>query len=510
MKDSGLAVLQPGALFGRRYRIDRCINAGGMGAVYAVTDEKTDSRRALKVMLPNLVRDAGLRARFALEARICGNIESDHIVRVSDADVDEATGMPFIVMDLLRGEELGSLIEERGALPPAEVLTYLYQAALALDKTHAAKIVHRDLKPENLFITRRDDGSPCIKILDFGIAKVVSQAGPSTATLASGTPFYMAPEQMLGDGSISPRADLYALGHITYTLLVGEAYWTEEGVESDGLFALLSRIMLGVTETPSARAARRRGVALSAAFDAWFVKMTAKPQEERYERASTAVAALAEVLGEPLPGATAGSRDSFARSRSSLSSAAGLLLEGARAEGSTGTGVSAPGLSVAVLAPGSGVAGRSSPGFAPTEVLEGAGKKPSRATVVWLASGALLFGVGLAVIVVSHLHAPAGAEPRGSASPAATTLTEPARAPSAPTAEAPDRSATPPVASLAPPREPAEAQAPTDAPGKPAPLASGKAAGTRPTGTARPAPTAKPSTAATAKPKTQPQHEGIF
>ncbi len=142
-----------------------------MGAVYEVVDEKTDSRRALKVMLPSVVREPTLRARFALEARVIGNVESDHVVRVLDAGIDEGSGTPFLVMDLLRGDDLGSLLEKRGALSSGEVVVYLHQAALALDKTHAADVVHRDLKPENLFVTYRDDGSPCVKIIDFGIAR---------------------------------------------------------------------------------------------------------------------------------------------------------------------------------------------------------------------------------------------------------------------------------------------------------------------------------------------------
>ncbi len=171
MRDPSLIVLQPGVVFHGRYHVLGCIKAGGMGAVYEVLDDKTDTRRALKVMLPNLVERADMRARFALEARICGPIASEHIVHVTDAGVDEETDIPFLVMDLLTGEQLGTMLSRRTRLPPEEVVTYLFQAALALDKTHAAGIVHRDLKPENLFITERDDGSPCLKILDFGIAR---------------------------------------------------------------------------------------------------------------------------------------------------------------------------------------------------------------------------------------------------------------------------------------------------------------------------------------------------
>jgi serine/threonine-protein kinase len=208
--------------------------------------------------------------------------------------------MPFLVMDLLKGEELGSLLARRKTLPSGEVVLYLFEAALALDKTHAAGIVHRDLKPENLFVTRRDDGSPCIKVFDFGIAKIVDR-GSKRPTRAMGTPLYMAPEQIRGDGSLGPPVDLYAIGHIAYTLLVGEAYWHEEIEAGHTLFATLSTILLGVKEPPRARARRRRGVELPPAFDAWFLKATALLPEDRFQLATDTVAALAVALGVSLP-----------------------------------------------------------------------------------------------------------------------------------------------------------------------------------------------------------------
>src|SRR5262249_30901389 len=153
-------------------------------------------------------------------------VESEYIVDVSDAGVDEATKMPFMVMELLRGEELGDLLERVGGLPPTDVVTYLQQVAMALDRTHAAGIVHRDLKPENLFLTHRDDGSPRIKILDFGVAKVVAEGATGAgATRSLGTPLYMPPEQFRTGAKLTPAADIYALGMMAYTLLVGKPYW---------------------------------------------------------------------------------------------------------------------------------------------------------------------------------------------------------------------------------------------------------------------------------------------
>jgi serine/threonine-protein kinase len=277
-----------------------------MGAVYEVIDEKTAGRRALKVMLPNRLHNEGLRARFALEARITGGIESDHLVRTFDAGVDDATGTPFLVMDLLRGEDLGALLTRRKSLPAPEVALYLHQTAHALDKMHAAGIVHRDLKPDNLFLTLRDDGSPCVNILDFGIAKATVAPDPSIETRPMmGTPLYMAPEQVRGERTLGPAADVYALGHVAYALLVGESYWAEEASTIPSPYLLLAEIMRGAHEPASARALRRRHITLPARFDPWFQTVTALAAELRFERATTAIHTLAEalsvVLREPPP-----------------------------------------------------------------------------------------------------------------------------------------------------------------------------------------------------------------
>jgi serine/threonine-protein kinase len=242
-----------------------------------------------------------VRSRFELEATVAAGIESEHIVETTDAGVDPETGSPFLVMELLKGEDLGAVLERRGALPPAEIVTLLGQVALALERTHAAGIVHRDLKPENLFLTRRDDGSPRVKILDFGIAKIVAQdARTGAQTQAIGTPVYMSPEQLAGDGTIGPRSDLYAVAHIAYTLLTGSPYWHDEMAEHGSLYPVLVKIMQGATAPASERAARR-GVTLPAAFDAWFARATAVAPAARYAHAVELVAALAEAVGVDAP-----------------------------------------------------------------------------------------------------------------------------------------------------------------------------------------------------------------
>jgi len=371
------STLPAGTVFHGRYRVVRALKVGGMGTVYEAMDANTESPRALKVMLPSILADAEQRGRFALEARVTGSIESDHLVRVSDSGIDEASGSPFLVMELLRGEELGELLRRQRALPPAEVVSFLSQVALALDKTHAANIVHRDLKPGNLFVTRRDDGTPCVKILDFGIAKVVAQ-NQATKTRSLGTPLYMAPEQIKGEVGIGPRADLYSLAHVAFALLTGEAYFREDSTAEESLYALVTKIMAGAVEAPSVRALRRGGVQLPPAFDAWFFKATAVSAEARFDRATTEIAALAEALA---------------------------------------VGASPPAASAAVAAPAPAPAPVSALAAAPLPAPAGPAAKSNSVLLALVAVGAVLL-LGVLVLGVSLLRGGSS----GSCAPGATCL----------------------------------------------------------------------------------------
>jgi serine/threonine-protein kinase len=255
-------------------------------------------------MLPELVSNDELRERFQREARVTANVVSEHIVDVFDAGVDPATGMPFLVMELLDGEELGRRVERLGPLPPSDVLLYLGQVASAIDKTHGAGTVHRDLKPENLFLTFRDDGSPRVKVLDFGISKVVNEGTAAAhGTKSLGTPLYMAPEQLAAE-AVSTQTDLYALTLIAYTLLTGAPYWQDEANTCGSVVAFAVQAMRGPAQPPVARAALH-GTTLPAGFDAWFRRGTLRNPRERFGRGSELVRALAEALGQPLPPAAA-------------------------------------------------------------------------------------------------------------------------------------------------------------------------------------------------------------
>ncbi|MFO0586907.1 MAG: protein kinase [Polyangiaceae bacterium] len=306
--------LSDGSVFANRYKIVRCLARGGMGAVYEVVHLDTKRRRALKAMHPHILHSEELRERFHREARVAAEVESDFIVDVFDTGVDEETQMPFLCMELLRGEELSRRIRKLGRIPADEVALYLHQTALALDKTHAAGIVHRDLKPENLFITEREDGPPRVKVLDFGIAKVIADGATSAATtLSIGTPLYMSPEQFTPRARLTGASDIYALGMIAYTCLVGVAYWEEES-RVGNVFAFGAIARNGPSEPASVRAAKR-GVTLPPGFDEWFAKITNVDAEARFSPATAATRALAEILGAPIGtqvrslGAPASARD---------------------------------------------------------------------------------------------------------------------------------------------------------------------------------------------------------
>lgn len=295
--------LAPGTIFAGRYRVVRLIAAGGMGAVFEVLHLETQRRRALKVMHATLFQSEDLRERFRREATVAAHVDSEFIVDVFDAGVDEATGMPFLVMELLRGEELGQRLKRVGRLDPDEMLNYLHYVALALDKTHQASIIHRDLKPANVFLAEREEGGVRVKVLDFGIAKIVAEGATTGGTTQSlGTPLYMAPEQFNPRSKLTNAVDIYALGMMAYTLLVGVPYWFEEA-RGGNVYAVVALAIHGIAEPPSVRAAAQ-GVRLLPTFDAWFARATALDPKQRFTTASAAVQELAIAFGKGLPGRT--------------------------------------------------------------------------------------------------------------------------------------------------------------------------------------------------------------
>jgi eukaryotic-like serine/threonine-protein kinase len=292
---SAITELEPGRVFAGKYRVVRLVKTGGMGAVYEVRHTGNDKRWALKIIKPELARNPEARERFEREAKIDGLIGSTFVASVIDAGIDAPTELPYLVMEFLDGEELGMRVARLGALPSGEVARYIAQVARALDRAHDKKVVHRDLKPENLFLCTSDEDEPKVKVLDFGIAKLL-EGSLDVSTHGGGTPLYMAPEQTRRGREIGPWTDIWSLGLVTYTLLVGRHYW-----EGTTLVELVDELLgEGPREAPSVRAARR-GVVLPAAFDAWFFRCVHNDPKARFARAGEAAASLAAALGDSGP-----------------------------------------------------------------------------------------------------------------------------------------------------------------------------------------------------------------
>jgi eukaryotic-like serine/threonine-protein kinase len=203
-----------------KYEVTGTLGEGGMGKVLAARHRELDRKVALKFLHASLRGDPEACARFTHEARATSRLENEHVARVYD--VDKVEGVPFIAMEHLTGRDLGAELEERGQLPFKECADLLLQACEAIDEAHALGIVHRDLKPANLFVTKRN-GTPFIKVLDFGISKSTA-AGDMSVTAHTGflgSPSYMSPEQLTNPRSVDARSDVWALGVILYEMITG-------------------------------------------------------------------------------------------------------------------------------------------------------------------------------------------------------------------------------------------------------------------------------------------------
>ena len=217
--------LAEGTVLLGKLRIVRLLGEGGMGAVYEIEHQITQHRRALKLLHASAAAEPGVVERFLREASAAGRIGNVHIVETFDAGTLD-TGEPYLVMEFLQGEPLSNLIARRGKLDPPELADIMGQVASGVQAAHDAGIVHRDLKPDNIFMTQRD-GRPFPKIVDFGISKFAPQGGgaPDAMTREGsvlGTPYYMAPEQLISSRDVDARADVWAMGVILYEAAAGQ------------------------------------------------------------------------------------------------------------------------------------------------------------------------------------------------------------------------------------------------------------------------------------------------
>jgi formylglycine-generating enzyme required for sulfatase activity/tRNA A-37 threonylcarbamoyl transferase component Bud32 len=296
---TGIADLAPGATFAGQFRVVKKLAQGGMGAVYVAEQLTTGRQRALKLMHPALVSSRELRDKFTLEARVGAKIASEHVVEVVAAGVDPSSGAPWLAMELLTGEDLSTAIKKRGAFEANETAAILAQICHALGAAHQAGIVHRDLKPENVFLaeSRRAQESYTVKVLDFGIAKVLEAARGSN-TGAIGSPLWMAPEQTERNADISPATDVWALALVAFSMLTGRSFWLSADANEMALGAFLRELVLEPIPKASARAAEL-GVTLTLppGFDEWFERALVRDRSLRYASAVEAYAAFCERLG---------------------------------------------------------------------------------------------------------------------------------------------------------------------------------------------------------------------
>ncbi|MEZ4409231.1 MAG: serine/threonine-protein kinase [Polyangiales bacterium] len=205
-----------------KYRIDAIIGVGGMGVVYRADQIAIRRPVALKMLLPEYIVYPDLVARVQREARTAGQIESPNVVSIVDLGNTTEYG-PYIAMELLRGQELATVVEQAGGrMDPAEAVDIMRQVLLGLEAAHKRGVIHRDLKPENIFLTEDEDGKRRVKVLDFGISKLRDDTELNSLTRTGtvmGTPQFMAPEQAAGARDQDVRLDLYAAGAVLYAVL---------------------------------------------------------------------------------------------------------------------------------------------------------------------------------------------------------------------------------------------------------------------------------------------------
>jgi len=217
--------ITPGTILAEKFRVERVLGQGAMGIVLLATHLQLDQQVALKFLLPGSLSQSELEARFAQEARAAARIKSEHVARVIDVSTLDS-GEPYIVMEYLEGSDLAKQLARRGPLPVPQAVAYVLQACEALAEAHAYGIVHRDLKLSNLFMASYPDGTPCIKILDFGISKYNLPGSDPDLSMTStaavmGSPLYMSPEQLRSSRNVDARSDIWALGVIMYELVAG-------------------------------------------------------------------------------------------------------------------------------------------------------------------------------------------------------------------------------------------------------------------------------------------------
>jgi serine/threonine protein kinase len=300
-----MEMIEPGALLDSRYKLEKRIGVGGAGEVWRARHTTLNSIVAVKILHVPASRREVAKKRFLQEARVTAQLRIRQAVQVHDFGfVGER---PYLVMELLEGGTLKALLASRGSLPVRETTVILRQAARALERAHAMSIIHRDFKPDNVFVLQDEEGEPDVRVVDFGIAKLIggfdepddeadSEPGQAerdpllhfTRTGGMlGTPYYMAPEQVQSAAALGVEVDIWSFGVVAYECLTGKRPFGGENA------AQLFQSILEATHVP----ARTHVASLPEDFDAWFDKACAPDPKDRFPDIRTAVATLEETLG---------------------------------------------------------------------------------------------------------------------------------------------------------------------------------------------------------------------
>jgi serine/threonine-protein kinase len=239
MSESVELPVELGQTLAGKYRLERVLGVGGMGAVVEATHVLLEQPVAIKFLLRTALKDEASVTRFEREAKASVRLRSQHVVRVMDVGKTD-DGIPYMVMEMLVGKDLAAVISERGPLPVPEAVDYFTQICDAVYEAHQAGIVHRDLKPENVFVTRKPNGEPLLKVLDFGISKMAGEAQLSltNTTQVMGSPYYMSPEQLRSARNVDHRADIWSLGAIFYEMLTANVPF-----EAESMIELVTKVV---------------------------------------------------------------------------------------------------------------------------------------------------------------------------------------------------------------------------------------------------------------------------